>query len=213
MKKIIAVLIVLIMAASSVTPALAAREEDVAVPAEENRFSVWAEDTEFDPDTDQYVDIYVNVSNNNDGFEYLKFFVIYPECLTLVSTEAEGFVHDSELTEGIERTKPDKLFTRALMTLRGYDVGYGSEYDTPEQKAAYEARTKELLDGKKWTSPFFDIERRTTDPNTGKRVVGDCYENGRICVIRFEYDASKNPTGEDLSIELWADCEGGLHSE
>ena len=211
MKKLLSFVIVTLMIVSSIVPVFSVTEADVVTPSEENRFSVWAEDTEFDPASDEYVTVYFNVSNNDDGFEYLKWFVIYPECLTLVNTEAAGFADDGDLTPGSERTEPDGLFTRALMTLRGYDVGEGDEYDTPAQKAAYEARTKELLDGKKWTSPLFDCERKEVGPK-GKKITVDCFDNGRICMMEFEYDATLNPTGADLNIELWEDYEGGLHS-
>ncbi len=212
MKKLLSFVIVALMIVSSISPVFAVTADDVTVPTEENRFSVWAEDTEFDPEKDQYVDIYVNVSNNTDGFEYLKWFTIYPECLTLYRTTATGIATSSDLTPGIERDKADGIFARSLMLLRGYDVGQGDEFDTPEQIATFEAREKELLEGKKWTSPLFDCERFEYDEELDEEIPVDTFDNGRICRFRFTYDASKNPTGEDLHIELWEDYEGALHS-
>ena len=212
MKRFFAVMIALIMTVSAVSPAFAVTADDVVPPTEENRFSVWAEDAEFDPSTDEYLDIYVNVSNNVDGYEYLKFFVIYPECLTLLRTSATGVTTTADLTQGIERTGPDGLFTRALMTLRGYDVGEGNGEDTPEQIATFKARTHELLDGKKWTSPLLDCERFQYDEELDEDVPVDTFDNGRVCRFRFTYDPALNPTGGDLQIELWEDYEGALHS-
>ena len=210
MKKMIAALIVLMMIAASVVPAAAA--DGGAGSAGDNRFTVLAEDVEFDPAKDKFVDLYIDVADNDDGFEYLKFYVIYPECLTLADMSATGVATQNDLTAGTERTEPDFIFRRSLMELRGYDVGYGDGLDTPEQASAYEALKHEMLDGKKWTSALFDFERSVYDEEADTEYTSDFFENGRICRIRFTYDPSLNPDGEDLGIELWSDPEGALHS-
>ncbi|MBQ6263709.1 MAG: hypothetical protein IJK58_09365, partial [Clostridia bacterium] len=194
MKKLLSFVIVTLMMVSSIVPAFAySNAADVPVPEDVNTFSVWAEDTTFDPETQTNLDVYVSIANNRAGLQYLKFFVIYPECLTLKSMSPTGLTKSKDLTSSTEHTTPDSFFTKSLCKEYGYT--------TDEQ---IEARTHELLDGKKWTSPLFDMERteEVYDPGEDENVEVpvDMTDNGRILRLRFTYDASLNPTGKDLEI-------------
>ena len=238
MKKLLSFVIVTMMIVSLVVPAFAINEPPEA-SGEENTFDVYLsttidlEDTaasEYELPDDKVTDettefvVYANLANNFDGFEYLKFFVIYPECLTLeqmdiIYDDEGGILSDGDLTESTEHTEPDGLFIRALYTLAGIDVGDGEpENMTPEQLAAYNARTEELLGGgRKWTSPLIDAERsaRIKNPDTGKTVktpVDFAEEEGPLVYFLFTYDPTKNPNKEDLRIDAYSDPEGGLHA-
>ena len=155
MKKLLSFVIVAMMIVSSIVPVFAVAEAPAAPAEEENWFTVWAEDTTYDLEAPtQYIDIYVNVANNHElaGFEYLKFYCVYPACLTLANTQTgkpagNSFMQSSWLTASTEHTEPDGNFIRSLYTLMGYDVGDGDETMTPEQQAVYDARTEELLGG------------------------------------------------------------------
>ena len=152
MKKLLSFVIVALMIVSSVAPVFAYSDaKDVPVPADENTFSVWAADTTFDPETQTNLDVYVNIANNRLGFQYLKFFVLYPECLTLKSMSTTGLTTSKDLTPSTEHKTPDSFFTKSLVKEYGYTTD-----------AEIEARTHELLDGRKWTSPLFDMERTET---------------------------------------------------
>ncbi|MBR6917068.1 MAG: hypothetical protein IKN38_02680, partial [Clostridia bacterium] len=135
MKKLISLVIVVLMVASSIVSVFALPDRDsVPTPSEINKFSVWAEDTTFDPDTQEYVDVYFNIANNTEyGCEYLKLYLFYPECLTLDIMEPAGITGDGELTVGSEKTESDELLERALMTNCGIDVGVPGERNEQQQ--------------------------------------------------------------------------------
>jgi len=70
-----------------------------------------------------------------------------------------------------------------------------------------------IMGGKKWTCPLFDFERTEWDDDLEEDVTVDLKDNGRLLRVRFAYDASKNPTGQDFNVEIWADPEGAMHCD
>ena len=76
----------------------------------ENTIDLTVEDATVDLGKGTTFDLYVRIDNNTDGFEYLKFYLFYPECLTLKSTKATGIITSRDLTAGIE----NKQLTEAL---------------------------------------------------------------------------------------------------
>ncbi len=223
MKKLLSFVIVAMMIVSLVVPAFAVIGEAPEPSGETNTFDVYLStsagdetlvsedeltDDVIDADTTTQFVVYANLANNFDGFEYCRFYVIYPECLSLVEhdivfdpDEEPLFLDDGDLTYSSEHTDSDDVnFQRTFGTLLGLD---------PDEV---------LAGGKKWTSPLIDAERsaRITNPNTGSRVktaVDFSGEAGPMVYFIFSYDASKNPSNADVEIECWSDPEGGLHAE
>ena len=179
MKKLLSFVIVALMIVSSVVPVFALSSEPADTGAE-NHLSIWVEDTELDPDETTTVSVFTDVSHNTDGFEYLKFFLFYPECLSLTRMSATGILEKSDITAGIESMENTKNLADAFDTL-GLDPA-------------------DYLDGHtKYTSVLIDAERyddETDDPM-------DCFDNGRIVEFKFTYDPALNPSGDDIEIRMF----------
>ncbi|MBR0303730.1 MAG: hypothetical protein IJQ80_07755, partial [Clostridia bacterium] len=187
MKKLLSFVIVAMMVVSLVAPAFALTSAPAAHDPAENWLSIWIEDTEIDVSATTEVSVYVDVSNNVNGFEYLKFFIFYPECLTLTKTTGAGFVASSEVTTGLESKTANKGLRDAFDTL-GLDPA-------------------DYLDGHtKFTSPYLDVLRSDEADEDA-----DCFDNGRIVCFKFTYDPELNPDGNDIEIRMFNSPDDQLH--
>ncbi|MBR0303790.1 MAG: hypothetical protein IJQ80_08065, partial [Clostridia bacterium] len=191
MKKLLSFVIVAMMIVSCIVPAFALTTAPTAEAGVENTLSIWVEDAEYD-ETAQTLTVYLNVANNEDGFEYLKVYVFYPECLTLSSTKGAGFAPTKEITAGIENSGWTKNLKDALDTM-GTPVPAGADY-------------QDYYPGLKYTSPCID---RVGETDEGED--DDCFDNGRWCALTFTYDESKNTVGTQLPITLVNSPDDQMH--
>ncbi|MBQ7670896.1 MAG: hypothetical protein IJS45_09280 [Clostridia bacterium] len=197
MKKLLAFVIVVLMTVSAIIPAFALSEAPATPDPAENHINIWVEDAEFDPSESETVDVYVSISDNTDGFEYMKFYLVYPNCLTYESMEAMDFAEDLDglvnADSASEHTAIDQQFIDSLE-----EAGYNEDYDP--------------LDGGKykWIAVLYDFELK--EKINGKNVAVDCFENGQILKVTFSYDASLNTEfGNEIPIIMYDAPENQLH--
>ncbi|MBQ7669727.1 MAG: hypothetical protein IJS45_03280 [Clostridia bacterium] len=195
MRKLLSFVIVAMMIVSMIVPVFALSEAPTATA--ENHINIWVEDAELDLDETTTVDVYVSINDNEDGFEYMKFYLVYPSCLTYVSMEAVDFAEDLDgLTNADSATEHETLDQQFVDSLD--EAGYEEGYD-PLENGKY-----------KWVAALFDFELK--EKINGKNVAVDCFENGQILKVTFEYDASANTEfGSTLPIKLFDAPENQLH--
>jgi hypothetical protein len=191
MKKLLSFVIVALMIVSSIVPAFAISEAPAAPDPDENTVNLWIEDAEIDyANGVTTLDLYVQVDSNEEGFEYLSGFIVYPECLTLTRTRAVSPWASGDLQAGADSSTISKGLRDACDTL-GIDVE-----DVFVEGAGY-----------KYTHPVIDAERE--DEETGDPA--DCFDEGRILRLTFSYDHSLNTIGAELPITWIADPDNCMH--
>jgi hypothetical protein len=179
------------MIVSSIVPAFAISEAPAAPDPDENTVNLWIEDAEIDyANGVTTLDLYVQVDSNEEGFEYLSGFIVYPECLTLTRTRAVSPWASGDLQAGADSSTISKGLRDACDTL-GIDVE-----DVFVEGAGY-----------KYTHPVIDAERE--DEETGDPA--DCFDEGRILRLTFSYDHSLNTIGAELPITWIADPDNCMH--
>ncbi|MBQ7670897.1 MAG: hypothetical protein IJS45_09285 [Clostridia bacterium] len=199
MKKLLSFVIVTLMIVSAVIPAFALSEAPAAPDPAENHINIWVEDGNLNITETNMVDVYVTISDNTDGFEYLKCILVYPNCLTVESLEPLGFAEE-DMEDVEEKTEVEKSFYDAL-TDTGFDpyAVLGIDENNPEAGGKY-----------KWLSPYFDCER--SEKIDGKKVAVDCFDEGRILKITFSYDDDLNTEfGDTIPIAMYDSPDDQLH--
>lgn len=202
MKKILSLAIAAVLALSATVTAFSLGDPPPAPSPAENSFNIWVEDVNYDPAGSDTVDVYIRISDNTDGFQYIKFYVFYPECLTLTDVSEDGCENFTE-----------------------YNSSYlDGSYLGPKKKEATESNissdtafisacnangvnyTDYIDEHMRYISVYANIEYYVSeyDEAGGKYVKhpADCMANGRFAKLTFSYDASLNPTGDDLPVML-----------
>ncbi|MBQ7670710.1 MAG: dockerin type I repeat-containing protein [Clostridia bacterium] len=201
MKKILSFAVAIVLALSAVTAIHAAPSAPAAPDPAYNSLNIWIEDTALDLGSEDTVTVYVSVSDNTYGFEYMKFYLVYPACLTLRSADSAGFASGDDFTSGIENMSVTGPFKRAMS-----DEGLSAD----EVLGVSEDGTYK----NKWTSVFIDCAREEYDDDAGENVSADCFENGRIAAFEFKYDESLNDSEDDvLPMTLIASSDYLLHCD
>ena len=185
MKKLLSFAVAMMLALLATTPIHATPSAPSSPDPAYNSMNIWIEDAVFDLETEDTATVYVSVSDNTFGFEYMKFYLVYPACLTLESAAGVDITKDDDFTSGIENTSVTGSFRRAMK-----DEGLSAD----EVLGANEDGTYK----NKWTSVFIDCARKELDGETGKSVNVDCFENGRIAAFEFKYDESLNDSEDDI---------------
>lgn len=202
MKKILSLAIAAVLALSATVTAFSLGDPPPAPSPAENSFNIWVEDVNYDPAGSDTVDVYIRISDNTDGFQYIKFYVFYPECLTLTDVSEDGCENFTE-----------------------YNSSYlDGSYLGPKKKEATESNissdtlfidacnangvdyTDYIDEHMRYITVYADIEYKVNeyDEASGKyeKHPADCMANGRIAKLTFSYDASLNPSEEDIPVKL-----------
>ena len=205
MKRILSFALTALMIMSFITPVFAVSPAPADPDPDVNSLNIYVQDVEYDPSAPgakTFVNVYVCVNSNTEGFEYMKYTLFYPKCLTLdpnktdyIGENIDGILIDDDARIGIE--------TSATLV--------GKENTIVE---ALEEQGKSVSDyasaDRKFVTTFIDAKRngriRKYDDEEGEYywetypidLIGD----GKLVRYRFTYDASLNPNGEDVEIEL-----------
>jgi len=200
MKKLLSFVIVAMMVVSLVVPTFAVAEAPTAEIGTENTVAVYMLDTTVDVSEQNTVTLTFYLAGNDDGFEYLKFFVVYPECLTrtraaIVAARDGGILDRGDFEAGVELQGRQKVLEDAFDTL-GLDPAIVA--DAPV----------------KYTCPFIDAERYDDDDFDGDDDYDEAYElfgDGALYTLTFTYDAAANTDGtHEFDIDLYPspdDCQ------
>ena len=201
MKKLLSFAIAVLLALSAVSAIHATPSAPASPDPAYNSLNIWIEDALLDLEAEDTATVYVSVSDNAYGFEYMKFYLVYPACLTLKSSDGAGFAVSDDFTGGIEHTSATSLFKKAMRYegLSADEVLGVNDDGTAKNK---------------WTSVYIDCAREEYDDDAGKNVNADCFENGRIAAFEFKYDESLNDREDDvLPLTLIASSEYLLHCD
>ncbi len=189
MKKLLSFAIVALMMISSVLPVFALGEAPAA-PGAANTMNLWVQDATLDVEETTTVEVYVNLSDNTDGFTEMKIVAVYPPCLSLKSMNrgVGSAINGSDFTAGEEKTTVDKILSD-FFTEQGMDAG------------------TELGAAGTWKAagPLLSCDRTDWDDEIEEDVSVDFKGNGKVVRYNFEYDASKNTEGlTEIPIRLYA---------
>lgn len=201
MKKLLSFAAAVLLAFSAAVTAYAAPSAPPSPEPAYNSLNIWIEDTTFDLEAGDTATVYVSVSDNAYGFEYMKFYLVYPSCLTLKSVGNAGFASKDDITGGTENTSATGAFRKAMRA---------EGLDADEVLGILEDGTAK----NKWTSVFVDCARTDFDAATGEEFAVDCFDNGRIAAFEFKYDETENDSETDsLPLVLIAASDFMLHCD